>query len=93
MMSGNGFWYISLNKESSMLTAFATPFDCYRWLCMAIGISPAPEQFQRRLSQALEDLAGVKVIADNILVVGEGSHDRTRHRTYTLFCSYAGIRT
>ena len=39
---------------------------------MPFGISPAPEEFQRRLEQALEGLEGVKTIFDDILIFGVG---------------------
>ena len=39
---------------------------------MPFGISPAPEEFQRRLEQALEGLEGVKPIFDDILIFGVG---------------------
>lgn len=45
----HGFWHNRLDEESSYLTTFATPFSQYRWLRMRMGISPAPEVFQRRL--------------------------------------------
>ena len=49
----NGFWHVSLDEESSYATTFGTPWGRYRWLRMPFGISPAPEEFQRRLDQAL----------------------------------------
>ena len=36
------------------------------------GISPVPEIFQSRLEAALEGLDGISIIADDILVHGEG---------------------
>lgn len=39
---------------------------------MPMGISPAPEVFQRLLNQALEGLQGVHIITDNVLITGEG---------------------
>lgn len=42
---------------------------------MPFGISPAPEEFQRRLDQALAGLNGCKAIADDILVFGCGAND------------------
>ncbi|XP_060734892.1 uncharacterized protein K02A2.6-like [Tachysurus vachellii] len=68
----NGFWHVTLDEESSYMTTFATPYGRYRWLRMPMGISPAPEVFQRKLSQALEGLRGIYVIADDILITGEG---------------------
>ena len=42
---------------------------------MPFGISPAPEEFQRRLDQALAGLNRCKAIADDILVFGCGAND------------------
>ena len=40
---------------------------------MPFGISSAPEEFQRRMHVICQDLPGVVVIADDILVYGCGS--------------------
>lgn len=37
-----------------------------------MGISPVPEVFQRKVSQALDGLRGIYVIADDILITGKG---------------------
>uniref|UniRef100_A0A8C5QD11 Gypsy retrotransposon integrase-like protein 1 n=1 Tax=Leptobrachium leishanense TaxID=445787 RepID=A0A8C5QD11_9ANUR len=71
----SGFWHIELEEDSSYLTTFSTPFGRYRWVRMPMGISPAPEVFQRKLNHALEGLPGIRVIADDILIVGEGETD------------------
>ena len=39
---------------------------------MPFGISPAPEEFQRRLDNAFEGLDGVKPIFDDTLIYGVG---------------------
>ena len=39
---------------------------------MPFGISPAPEEFQRRLDNALQGLDGVVPIFDDILIFGAG---------------------
>jgi len=69
----NGFWYIELTDESSMLTTFNSPFGRFRWCRLPFGVSPAPEEFQRRLNHALENLKGVLPIHDDILIYGEGT--------------------
>ncbi|XP_041460922.1 uncharacterized protein K02A2.6-like [Lytechinus variegatus] len=68
----NGFWHVELEEDSSYLTTFNTPFGRYRWKRLPFGIASAPEEFQRRLDEALEGLQGVRTIADDILVYGEG---------------------
>lgn len=39
---------------------------------MPFGISSAPEEYQRRMHEELEGLRNVAVIADDILIYGEG---------------------
>jgi len=39
---------------------------------MPQGISSAPEEYQRRQYEAIQDLKGVEVIADDTLVFGCG---------------------
>ena len=71
----NRFWHVQLDDESSKLTTFATPWGRFQWLRMPFGIAPAPEEFQRRLNEALEGLHGVRTIADDIIVFGVGDTD------------------
>ena len=78
----NGFWHVTLDEESSYATTFGTPWGRYRWLRMPFGISPAPEEFQRRLDQALTGLEGCKAIADDILVFGCGATDEEATRDH-----------
>ncbi|XP_060076924.1 uncharacterized protein K02A2.6-like [Ylistrum balloti] len=71
----DGFWQVELDEESSYLTTFGTPWGRYRWRRMPFGISPAPEEFQRRVDEALEGLEGTMAIHDDILVYGCGETD------------------
>ena len=41
---------------------------------MPFGISVAPEEFQRRIDENLEGIGGVKAIADDILIWGDGEN-------------------
>ncbi|XP_035700303.1 uncharacterized protein K02A2.6-like [Branchiostoma floridae] len=68
----NGYWQVALDEESSVLTTFNTPSGRYKWKRLPFGIKSSPEEFQRRLDQTLEGLAGVKPVVDDILVWGEG---------------------
>ena len=69
----NGFWHVALDELSSYLTTFYTPFGRFRWNRMPFGICSAPEIFQQRMHQLIEGLQGVEVVADNFVVVGQGS--------------------
>ena len=65
----NGFWHVELDKESSMMTTFNTPFGRYRWKRLPFGICSVPELFQRKMHELIEGLEGVEVIADDFLII------------------------
>ena len=65
-----GFWQVKLDQQSSYLTTFNTPFGRYRWLRMPFGINSAPEVWQQRMTQIVEGLNQVEVIADDFLIHG-----------------------
>lgn len=71
----DGFWQVELDEESSYFTTFGTPWSRYRWKRMPFGVSPAPEEFQRRVNEALEGISGTMAIHDDILVYGCGETD------------------
>ena len=68
----NGYWQVKLDEASSILTTFNTPFGRFKWKRMPFGISPAGEIFQQRLDQAIDGLDGVRTVADDILITGNG---------------------
>lgn len=49
----DGFHQVKLDKESSLLTTFWTPFGRYQYLRMPQGISSAPEEYQHHQNEAL----------------------------------------
>ena len=69
--ANSGFWQVELTKESSLLTTFITPFGRYRFNQLPFGITSAPEHFQRRISEVLQDLEGVVCLIDDILIYGK----------------------
>ena len=71
----DGFHQILLDDTSSYLTTFNSPFGRYRWTRMPFGISSAPEVWQRRMHELIEDLEGIKVIADDFLITGFSETD------------------
>ena len=72
----NGFWHVQLDEDSSFLTTFETPFGKYRLLRMPFGVSPAPEEFQRRIDVALQGLQSVIAVHDDIILWGSGATDQ-----------------
>ena len=67
----NGFWHVKLTEKSKHLTTFETPFGKYCWKRMPFGISSAPEEFQRRMDEALAGLPGVFAVHDDIILWGK----------------------
>ena len=43
---------------------------------MPFGLDSAPEEYQRRMHEVVQDLPGVEVIADDILVYGCGATEQ-----------------
>ena len=68
----DGFLQIKLDTPSSDLTTFWSPFGKYKWLRMPFGLTASPEEFQRRLTEAMAGLQGVMIVADDILIYGKG---------------------
>ena len=78
----HGFWHIALDEESSLLTTFNTPFGRYRWKRMPFGLESAPEVFQQRMHELVEDLEGIEVVADDFVVVGFGESQEEASKSY-----------
>ena len=71
MDAKSGFRQIRLDKNSSLMTTFNTPFGRYRYYRLPMGICSAPKVSQKAISQHLEDLEGCVVIHDDIVVRAE----------------------
>ena len=73
--AASGCWQIPIDEDSQLLTTFITPFGRYAFCRLPFGISSGPEIFQRKMSTLLEDLGGVEVIMDDILVHGRNREE------------------
>ena len=76
-----GYWNVVLDKESSYLTTFNSPFGRYRFNRMPFGLKMSQDIFQTKIDQTFEGREGVAGIADDIVVFGKTSeeHDRNMH--------------
>ncbi len=68
--ANNGFWQIPLDKQSSDLCCFNTPFGRYKFMRLPFGIHSASEVFHKRMSQIVDGVEGVVSYIDDILVSG-----------------------
>ena len=92
--ANSGFWQVQLDHDSSTLCTFNTPFGRYKFKRLPFGISSAQDVFQATMSEMFEDIEGVEVVVDDLLIWGETEveHDerlrkvleRTRQRNLKL---------
>ena len=92
--ANHGFWHVKLDKESSKLATFNTPFGRYSYTRLPFGINTAPEVSQNIMSHLFDDIEGVEVIVDDLVVWGENTEqpdfrlrqvlDRCRERNLKL---------
>nr|XP_039259727.1 uncharacterized protein K02A2.6-like [Styela clava] len=68
--ANHGFWQIKLDDDSAKLCTFNTIFGRYFFKRLPMGISSTSEVFQRIMTQIFENIEGVEVIIDDILVWG-----------------------
>lgn len=74
----DGYFQVMLDKQSSNLCAFATPFGRYKFCRMPFGISSAPEVFQKLNFELFGDIKGVEIYFDDLIITGssEFEHDQ-----------------
>ena len=74
-----GFFQIKLDQESALLTAFNTPFGRYFYKRLPMGISSAPEIYQRAMTDLFKGIDNVEIVMDDILVHGSTleAHNKT----------------
>ena len=70
------YWQMKIDKESSDLLMFYTPFGRYKFLSFLFGIHSASEIFQPELSQLIEGIKGTANVHDDIII---HAHTRELH--------------
>lgn len=66
----HGFWQLKLHAESSDLCTFNTSFGRHKFLRLPFGITSASEVFHKKMYENFDDLPGVCLFIDDILVYG-----------------------
>ena len=66
----SGYWHVTLDLQSSLLTTFNTPWCKFWWLRLPFGLKVASNVFQERLDRVIRLMPGVIGIADDILTHG-----------------------
>ena len=78
----DGYWHVKLDKKSSLLTTFNTPFGRYRYLRMPFGLKMSQDVFQKKIDEVYSPCTGAICIADDLTVHGKGDneHDMRLHQ-------------
>ena len=63
----SGYWHVTLDLQSSLLTTFNTPWGKFWWLRLPFGLQVTNDVFHKRLDKVIRPLPGVIGIADDIL--------------------------
>ena len=82
--ANSGFWQIPIEEKSRHLTTFITPFGRFCFNKMPFGISSAPEHFQRRMNEILDNLPGVLCLMDDIIIHGKNQQEHKERLLATL---------
>jgi transposase InsO family protein len=64
----HGFWNLKLDKASSDICVFSSPWGRFRYLRLPFGVSPAPEVFHRVVADVIRGLPNVVHYIDDILI-------------------------
>ncbi|GFO05738.1 retrovirus-related pol polyprotein from transposon 297-like protein [Plakobranchus ocellatus] len=67
----DAYWQVELDKASSRLCTFNTPFGCYCFKRMLFGISSASEILQKRAYETFGDIVGLHILHDDALIAAE----------------------
>ena len=76
--ASSGYWQIYVDKESSKLLTFNSPFGRYKFNRLPFGVHHASEVFQADVAEILEGLEGVQNAQDDIIIWGstKAEHDQ-----------------
>ena len=82
--ASQGFWQLCLDKRSSFLTTFNSPFGRYLYFRLPFGISFAPEVYHTIIHEMFEGIEGVDTSMDDILIWGKTKeeHDRSLRQVF-----------
>lgn len=64
----SGFWTVKLDKASSYLCTFATPYGNFRFKRLPFGLCTSTEAFQERMEMAFKNIKGVQFYVDDLIL-------------------------
>lgn len=64
-----GYYQVRLTEKAQVISAFITPFGLYQYVVMPFGMRNSPATFQRIMNYLFQDMEGVRVYLDDILIL------------------------
>ena len=77
----DGYWHVKLDKDSSYLTTFSTPYGKFRYERLPFGLCVSQDIFQYKVDETYGKCEGTIGISDDITCHGKGNreHDCRLH--------------
>lgn len=85
------FWLVQLNRENANLCIFNSHFSSCMFKWLPFGIISVTEVYHSILSQMFEDLDGLEIIVDDLLIWNK--NDQNHNQSWVLFCNMPKKRT
>ena len=63
-----GYWCVPLTERAKEISAFVTPDGLYQYKVMPFGMKSSQAKFQRLMNICIQDLEGVEVYVDDIVI-------------------------
>ena len=82
--AANGFYQLPLDEDSSKLTTFITPMGRFCFRRLPFGITSAPDIFQKKMTDILDNQDGAEACMDDILIFGTTIEEHDRHLNQVL---------
>ncbi|KAF9762398.1 Transposon Ty3-I Gag-Pol polyprotein [Nosema granulosis] len=74
-----GYYQIPVHKQDIEKTAFVVPCGHYEFLRMPFGLTSAPREFQRCMSDLFAELDFVRIFLDDVLIFSKLTEEHTQH--------------
>ena len=84
----DGYWHVKLDKESSYLTTFSTPYGKFRYERLPFGLCVSQDIFQYKIDETYGKCEGTIGISDDITCHGKGH----KHHDYRLHAAMERTR-
>ena len=82
--ANQGYFQLELDEQSRNCTAFNTPYGRYRYKRLPMGITSAPEIFQRVYRDIFASVDGLEIIMDDFLIAATSLEEHNRILRQTL---------